>query len=118
MGRLLILGLVAGLVPAAVQAQPAAPERLVPRESESNAVTGIVPDRVIGDAALSPPRIWGNAMLVRTILSINEENQSMVFAGNVPVGSKVQFMIANFDRVIDSASIAASTSLAARRATL
>jgi hypothetical protein len=48
--------------------------------------------------------------LVRTILSINEENQSMVFAGNVPVGSKVQFMIANFDRVIDSASIAASSS--------
>ncbi len=45
--------------------------------------------------------------LVRTILSINEENQSMVFAGNVPVGSKVQFMMANFDRVIDSASNAA-----------
>ena len=48
--------------------------------------------------------------LVRTILSINEENQSMVFAGNVPVGSKVQFMIANFDRVIESASSAASKS--------
>ena len=62
MGRLLILGLVAGLVPAAVQAQPAAPERLVPRESESNAVTGIVPERFIGYAALSSPRIWGNAM--------------------------------------------------------
>jgi hypothetical protein len=45
--------------------------------------------------------------LVRTILSINEENQSMVFAGNVPVGSKVQFMMANFDRVIESASNAA-----------
>jgi len=48
--------------------------------------------------------------LVRTILSINEENQSMVFAGNVPVGSKVQFMMANFDRVIESASNAASKS--------
>jgi hypothetical protein len=45
--------------------------------------------------------------LVRTILSINEENQTMVFAGNVPVGSKVQFMMANFDRVIESASNAA-----------
>lgn len=75
MGRLLILGLVAGLVPAAVQAQPAAPERLVPRESESNAVTGIVPERFIGDAALSPPRIWGNAMLVRTILSKGDPAQ-------------------------------------------
>ena len=48
--------------------------------------------------------------LVRTILSINEENQTMVFAGNVPVGSKVQFMMANFDRVIESASNAASKS--------
>jgi hypothetical protein len=48
--------------------------------------------------------------LVRTILSVNEENQSMVFAGNVPVGSKVQFMMANFDRVIESASNAASKS--------
>ena len=48
--------------------------------------------------------------LVRTILSINEENQTMVFAGNVPVGSKVQFMMANFDRVIDSASNAATKS--------
>lgn len=48
--------------------------------------------------------------LVRTILSINEENQTMVFAGNVPVGSKVQFMMANFDRVIESASHAASKS--------
>jgi hypothetical protein len=45
--------------------------------------------------------------LVRTILSIDEEKQSMLFAGNVPVGSKVQFMIANFDRVIESASVAA-----------
>ena len=48
--------------------------------------------------------------LVRTILSINEENQTMVFAGNVPVGSKVQFMMANFDRVIESASNAATKS--------
>jgi len=48
--------------------------------------------------------------LVRTILSINEENQSMVFAGNVPIGSKVQFMMANFDRVIESASSAATKS--------
>lgn len=48
--------------------------------------------------------------LVRTILSINEEDQSMVFAGNVPVGSKVQFMMANFDRVIESAANAATSS--------
>ncbi len=75
MGRLLILGLLAGLVPASVWAQPATSERPVPRESESNAVTGIVPERFIGDAALSPPRIWGNAMLVRTILSKGDPAQ-------------------------------------------
>ena len=75
MGRLLILGLLAGLVPASVRAQPATSERPVPRESESNAVTGIVPERFIGDAALSPPRMWGNAMLVRTILSKGDPAQ-------------------------------------------
>lgn len=75
MGRLLILGLLAGLVPATVVAQPAPAERPVPRESEANAVTGIVPERYIGDAALSPPRIWGNAMLVRTILAKGDPAQ-------------------------------------------
>ena len=50
--------------------------------------------------------------IVRTILSINEKNQSMTFAGDVPVGSKVRFMKANFDRLIDAASEAASNCLA------
>lgn len=49
--------------------------------------------------------------VVRTILSINENDQSMVFAGDLPVGSKVRFMKANFDRLIDAASLAARTSL-------
>lgn len=49
--------------------------------------------------------------IVRTILSIDEENQSMTFAGDIPVGSKVRFMKANFDRLIDAASDAASTCL-------
>ncbi len=35
---------------------------------------------------------------VRTILSVNEKNQSMTFAGDVPEGSLVQLMRANFDR--------------------
>lgn len=45
--------------------------------------------------------------VVRTILSINEEEKSMSFAGNLPVGSTVRFMKANFDRLIDGSSIAA-----------
>jgi hypothetical protein len=41
--------------------------------------------------------------VVRTILSINEENQSMTFAGALPEGSYVRFMKANIDRLIDGA---------------
>lgn len=48
--------------------------------------------------------------LVRTILSINQEKKSMVFAGDVPVGSKVRFMKANFDKLIDAANDAAHLS--------
>lgn len=49
--------------------------------------------------------------VVRTILSINEDTKSMVFAGDVPEGSKVRFMKANFDNLIDAASSAAENSL-------
>jgi hypothetical protein len=45
--------------------------------------------------------------IVRTILSINPETQSMVFAGDVPQGSQVRFMKANFDKVIFAAGDAA-----------
>ncbi|MCX6146098.1 MAG: FIST C-terminal domain-containing protein [Candidatus Kapabacteria bacterium] len=45
--------------------------------------------------------------LVRTILNINEEEQSMTFAGDVPIGSKVQLMKANFENLIDGAMDAA-----------
>lgn len=42
--------------------------------------------------------------VVRTILNINEEQKTMTFAGNLPVGSKVRLMKANFDRIIDGSS--------------
>ena len=45
--------------------------------------------------------------VVRTILSINEEDKSMTFAGDIPVGSEVRFMKANFDKIINAASSAA-----------
>ncbi|MDP2320697.1 MAG: FIST N-terminal domain-containing protein [Acidobacteriota bacterium] len=41
--------------------------------------------------------------VVRTILSVNETEQSLTFAGNVPVGGYVRLMKANFDRLIDGA---------------
>ena len=50
-------------------------------------------------------------VVVRTILSINNEKNSMIFAGDVPEGSKVRFMLANFDRLIDAAGTAAKSSL-------
>jgi len=49
--------------------------------------------------------------LVRTILSIDEERSSMVFAGDLPEGSKVRFMRANMDRLVDAAGTAANSSL-------
>ena len=49
--------------------------------------------------------------VVRTILSIDNENQSITFAGDVPKGSKIRFMKSNFDRIIDAASDAANSCL-------
>ena len=49
--------------------------------------------------------------LVRTILSIDEKDNCMVFAGDVPLGSKVRFMKANFDRIIYAATTAAENTL-------
>jgi len=44
---------------------------------------------------------------VRTILAINEEENSITFAGDIPEESQVTLMKANFDRLIDGASEAA-----------
>ena len=52
----------------------------------------------------------GGTPVVRTILSVNEEESSMTFAGDVPVGCYARFMKANFDRLIDGAVGAARTS--------
>ena len=45
---------------------------------------------------------------VRTILGINEADNSITFAGNIPEGVSVRLMSANFDRLIDGAADAAS----------
>lgn len=47
--------------------------------------------------------------VVRTILGINEDEQSLIFAGSIPQGSYVKLMKANIDRLIDGAEISAST---------
>lgn len=49
--------------------------------------------------------------VVRTILSIDNDTGSMIFAGDVPEGSRIRFMKANFDRLIDAATEAANETL-------
>lgn len=60
---------------------------------------------------LFPLSIRQNAMdsrpIVRTVLSVDEANQSMTFAGDIPKGHIVQLMRANLDRLCDGASQAA-----------
>jgi hypothetical protein len=48
--------------------------------------------------------------VVRTVLAINEADQSMTFAGDVPEGAYARLMKANFDRLIDGAIEAAKLS--------
>jgi hypothetical protein len=45
--------------------------------------------------------------IVRTILSIDETNGSMTFAGDIPEGYYVRLMKANFEKLIDGACDAA-----------
>ena len=52
--------------------------------------------------------------LVRTILAVDEKAQSMTFAGDIPQGSVVQLMKANFDKLIDGAQGAALTTVDAQ----
>jgi hypothetical protein len=51
--------------------------------------------------------------IVRTILSVDRQKQSLTFAGDVPEGAYARLMKANFDRLIDGAEGAARLSHAA-----
>jgi len=52
--------------------------------------------------------------LVRTILAVDESAQSLTFAGDMPEGAYAQFMRANFDRLIQGASDAATVATTTR----
>ena len=64
-----------------------------------------------GSALLFPlmikPEDQDESGLVRTILSVDEESQSMTFAGDIPETYEAQLMMANFDHLVDGASQAA-----------
>jgi hypothetical protein len=49
--------------------------------------------------------------VVRTILSIDEKNRSMVFAGDIPNGSAARFMRASYEDLVDGAAHAAEETL-------
>lgn len=48
-----------------------------------------------------------NESKVRTILAVNEEEQSITFAGDIPNGSEVMFMRASMNELVEGASNAA-----------
>ena len=52
--------------------------------------------------------------LVRTILAVDEAAQSMTFAGDMPEGVLAQLMRANFDRLVQGASDAATLAVNSR----
>lgn len=49
--------------------------------------------------------------IVRTILGVDEEKQSLTFAGDIPEGSYVKLMKANVDHLIDGANQAAERAI-------
>ena len=59
----------------------------------------------------------GEELLVRTILAVNEADQSLTFAGDVPEGVLVQLMKASFDDLVAGAIAAAKTSYVATEQT-
>ena len=49
--------------------------------------------------AINDPRANKGTQLVRTILAIDEKEQSLVFAGDIPTGWHAQLMRANFESI-------------------
>jgi hypothetical protein len=65
-------------------------------------------------ALLFPLLITGNQdnpKVIRTILNINKDDHSMIFAGDIPEGCYAQLMKTNFERLIDGAEIAAKNTI-------
>ncbi|MEZ7516403.1 FIST signal transduction protein [Flavobacterium frigidarium] len=53
--------------------------------------------------------------VVRTILNINDADQSMILAGDVPVNSRVQLMMASVDGIAQGAQTAANLAMTKRK---
>ncbi len=71
-----------------------------------------------GAALLYPLKVKSldeNKSVVRTILNINEEENSMILAGDILENSKVQLMMTNVDRIVNAAEVCAENSLSHRQ---
>ncbi len=106
---------------------PFGPERLITRsrgnvlyELDSRSALGLY-KTYLGDQAAGLPATGllfplalrddeTETAVVRTILAVDDAEQSMTFAGDVPEGARARLMKANFDRLIDGAAGAARTS--------
>ena len=56
-----------------------------------------------------------NQPFVRTILNINEEDNTMILAGDIPENSKVQLMMTNVDNIANASELAAKQALELRK---
>jgi hypothetical protein len=106
---------------------PFGPERLITRsignvlyELDGRSALQLYKE-YLGDQALGLPATGllfplslrtksGETSVVRTILAVDEKEQSMTFAGDMPEGQYARLMKANFDRLIDGAIGAAKES--------
>jgi len=59
---------------------------------------------------LSVTRGGAEQAVVRTVISIDDRTESMVFAGDIPMGARVRFMRASYEDIIDGAGQAAEQS--------
>ncbi len=71
---------------------------------------GSYADKLPGAALRFPLSIKTDGVepLVRTVLEVNEEDQSIGFAGDIPPGKSARFMKTNIERLVDGAAEAAS----------
>jgi hypothetical protein len=106
---------------------PFGPERIITRASgnvlfelDGQSALGLYKRYLGGHAAelpasgllfpLSLRQAAGDEPIVRTILGVDDAEQSITFAGDMPVGMHARLMKANFDRLVDGAAGAARAS--------
>jgi hypothetical protein len=64
---------------------------------------------------LSVHMVDSKEVIVRTILNIDEENNAMILAGDVPEGSKVQLMMSTVDDIAEGAAVAGEYAMRNRK---